>query len=141
MGSPVDRRALIGLILVSQSIIFEELEFYNDNTYLPIEPLPGGGYGQTFEYTLFDGVNITVANAATRAITLGNMRDLLKGLRLYLSDRLRSRECYFEWSVGYVGIIGMGFIERETYANARDRAQSWNQSWPFESASKDSRPD
>ena len=113
LGMPVNWRALLGLLLVSQNVVFEELEHYSENTGLPIVPLQGGGYGQNFEYTLFDGVNITVTNKNAKVITLGNMRDLLHSLWVYLASGYRSRECALEFSSGPGGIVGKGTIVKD----------------------------
>jgi len=112
LGMPVDWSSLLGLLLVSQSVVFEELEYYSEDTGLPIEPQRGGGYAQSFEYTFFDGVNISVTNENAKLITLGNMRDLLHGLRVYLADGYRSYACAFKFSAGRE-MIGKGIIESE----------------------------
>jgi len=119
---PVSWSALLGLLLVSQSVVFEELEYYSENTGLPIVPLQGGGFGQNFEYTLFDGVNITVTNKNAKVINLGNMRDLLHGLRVYLGHGYRSRECAFEFSSGPGWTIGKWTIVKDATDKAGMKA-------------------
>lgn len=113
LGMEIDGRFLNGLLAVSEAVVDEELECFDENTSLFSTPQPSGGYAKSFKYSLGDGLGISIINVRDQDMTVGNLRDVLWGLRIYLIDEQRNRECSFTFSIGAGATKAIGTIARE----------------------------
>ena len=101
------------LISVAQSYLSDEIRIHGADADFPVS-----GFGsQMFYKTLGDGVHIEVWNIDVQArFTWGILADVFDGLWLFLIERARYWQCWFEFS-HYTGVtIGSGRV----YAEAED---------------------